>query len=111
MLSLTYRYGTHIIAEGIPQGAPLAVNATNDGTVTINETRDLQRRPAPPRIGASTAASRCSTRQRLYPMTPRKPSSTGCIPCSGKILGDDLGSYNDLEHHNNTNNDQLAVSP
>ena len=36
-LSLTYRYDTHTIAQGSPHNAPLAVGATSNGTVTINE--------------------------------------------------------------------------
>ena len=36
-LSLTYRYGTHIIAQGSPHNTPLAVGAATNGTVTINE--------------------------------------------------------------------------
>jgi hypothetical protein len=70
MLSLTYRYGTHTIAEGIPQGAPLAVNATNDGTVTINETG-----------GIFSAADDPAANQAV----------PGAYHVQAKILGDDLG--------------------
>ena len=114
MLSLTYRYGTHTIAEGIPQGAPLAVNATNDGTVTINETGGIFSAALRPTENWSINGSV----EMLYadnaftPMTPRQTKQyrvhTMFRPKSWATIS---GSYNDLEHHNNTNNDQLAVSP
>ncbi|HTX75598.1 MAG TPA: hypothetical protein VMD29_05270, partial [Terracidiphilus sp.] len=34
-LSLAWRHVNHVIAEGIPHDTPLALGATNDGTVTI----------------------------------------------------------------------------
>ncbi|HTX76850.1 MAG TPA: hypothetical protein VMD29_11640, partial [Terracidiphilus sp.] len=36
-LSLTYRHINHLIGEGIPHSDPLAVGATTNGTVTINQ--------------------------------------------------------------------------
>jgi len=126
-LSLTYRYQTHMIAEnayvaatatvpadpgGNPGNNPLAVNATNNGTVTINENG-----------GILTAAFRPTANwnlngsvEMLYndnaftPMTPRQTRQyrvhTMYKPKSWAVLS---GAYNDVEHHNNTNNDQAAV--
>jgi hypothetical protein len=114
MLSLTYRYGTHIIAEGLPQNAPLAVNATNDGTVTINETGGIFSAALRPTENWTINGSV----EMLYndnaftPMTPRQTKQyrvhTMFRPKPWATVS---GSFNDLEHHNNTNNDQLAVSP
>jgi hypothetical protein len=127
-LSLTYRYQTHMIAEnafvaatatvpvdpgGNPGNNPLAVNATNNGTVTIDENG-----------GILTAAFRPTANwningsvEMLYadnaftPMTPRQTRQyrvhTMYKPKPWAVVS---GSFNDVEHHNNTNNDQAAVT-
>jgi len=111
--SLTYRYGTHTIAEGIPQNAPLAVNATNNGTVTINETGGIFNAALRPTANWNINGSV----EMLYndnaftPMTPRQTKQyrihTMYRPKTWATIS---GSYNDIEHHNNTNNDQAAVA-
>ena len=126
--SLTYRYGTHVIAEnayaaasgttpvdlgGNPGNIPLAVNATNDGTVTINENGGILHAAYRPTANWNINGSI----EMLYndnaftPMTPRQTRQyrfhTMYRP---KTWATVTGTYNDLEHHNNTNNDQAAVT-
>ena len=111
--SLTYRYGTHTIAEGLPHNTPLAVNATSNGTVSINENGGIFNAALRPAANWTINGSI----EMLYndnaftPMTPRQTRQyrvhTMFRPKSWAVV---TGSYNDLEHHNNTNNDQAAVT-
>jgi hypothetical protein len=127
-LSLTYRYRTHMIAEnlysaasstapvdpgGNPGNIPLAAGATNNGTVTINESG-----------GIFNAALRLSsnwelngTVEALYddnsftPVGPRQTRHykvrTRYRPRPWATIS---GAYNDLERHNNTNNNQVTTA-
>jgi len=112
-LSLTYRHGTHTIAEGIPHNAPLAVGATSNGTVTINEDGGILNAALRPTANwnvngtvevlyADNAFTPVGPRQtkhyRVHTMYRPKPWATIS------------GAYNDLERHNNTNNNQSAVA-
>ncbi len=111
-LSLTYRHVTHTIAEGIPHNTPLAVGATSDGTVTINEDGGIFNAAVRPTANwningtvevlyADNAFTPVSPRQtkhyRVHTLYRPKPWATLS------------GAYNDLERHNNTNNNQSAV--
>jgi hypothetical protein len=112
-LSLTYRHGIHTIAEGIPHNAPLAVGATSNGTVTINEDGGIFNAALRPAANwnvngtvevlyADNAFTPVGPRQtkhyRVHTMYRPKPWATIS------------GAYNDLERHNNTSNNQSAVA-
>jgi hypothetical protein len=114
-LSLTYRYQTHMIAEnlnsagnpgGNPGNIPLAAGATNDGTVTINEsggifnaalrpTSNWQLNGTIEALYADNAFTPVGPRQtrhyRVHTLYRPKPWATLS------------GAFNDLERHNNTN--------
>ena len=124
-LSLTYRYQAHIIAEnlysagppldpgGNPGDVPLPVNATTDGTVKINENGGILNAALRPTANWNINGSV----EILYndnaftPMTPRQTKQyrvhTMYRPKSWATIS---GAFNDVEHHNNTNNDQAAVA-
>jgi hypothetical protein len=112
-LSLTYRHETHTIAQGFPHNVPLAVGATTNGTVTINEDGGIFSAALRPTANwnvngtvevlyADNAFTPVSPRQtkhyRVHTMYRPKPWATIS------------GAYNDLERHNNTNNNQSAVA-
>lgn len=112
-LSLTYRYRYHQIGEGIPNNAPLAVGATNNGTVTIHENGGVFNAALRPannwRVNGSV--------EMLYadnvftPVAPRQLKHyrlhTTYKPKPWATLS---GTLNDLERHDNTNNNQAAVA-
>jgi hypothetical protein len=112
-LSLTYRYRTHTIAEGIPYNAPLAVGADNNGTVTINETGGIFNAALRP----ANHWDLNGTVEALYddnaftPVGPRQTRHyrvhTTYKPKPWVTLS---GAYNDLERHNNTNANQATGS-
>jgi hypothetical protein len=124
-LSLTYRYQAHMIAEnlysagppvdpgGNPGDVPLPVNATTGGTVKINQTGGTLNAALRPTANWNINGSF----EMLYndnaftPLTPRQTKQyrvhTIFRPKSWAVLS---GAYNDVEHHNNTNNDQAGVA-
>jgi hypothetical protein len=112
-LSLTYRYGTHMIAQGSPDNAPLAVGATSNGTVTINENGGILNAAVRPTSNWSVNG----TVEALYadnaftPVGARQTRHyrvhTSYRPKPWATLS---GAWNDLERHNNTNNNAAAVS-
>jgi hypothetical protein len=106
-ISLTYRASSHVIAQGFPHNTALAVGATSNGTVTINENGgilNLAYRPATnwdlngtvEILSADNAFTPVGARQtkhyRVHTAFRPKPWATVS------------GAYNDLERHNNTNN-------
>jgi hypothetical protein len=114
-LSLTYRYGTHTIADGSvnPGNIPIPVGADSGGTVTINETAGVfgaaVRVTNNWNINGSVEAAyadnaftpvgpRQTRHYRMHTMFRPKPWATIS------------GAYNDLERHNNTNNAQQDVA-
>jgi hypothetical protein len=112
-LSLTYRHETHTIAQGVPHNSPLAVGATTNGTVTINEDGGIFNAALRPTANWSVDGSvevlyadnaftpvgpRQTKRYRVHTMYRPKPWATIS------------GAWNDLERHNNTNNNQSAVA-
>jgi len=112
-LSLTYRHGTHTIAQGSPHNTPLAVGATSNGTVTINEDGGILNAAVRPfanwdingtveALYADNAFTPVGPRQtrhyRLHTMYRPKPWATISA------------AFNDLERHNNTNNNASAVA-
>jgi hypothetical protein len=111
--SLSYRYRTHTIAEGIPHNTPLLTGATSNGTVAIDENGGVlgvALRPAADwsingsaeALYADNALTPLGARQtRHYRVHTRfRPRPWATIS----------GAYNDLERHNNTNNNQSAVA-
>jgi hypothetical protein len=112
-VSLTYRYRTHMIAEGPPDNTPLPVAATTGGTVTINENSGILNAAFRPtanwdingtvEVGyADNAFTPVGARQtkhyRVHTKYRPKPWATF------------TAAFNDLERHNNTNNNQSAVA-
>jgi hypothetical protein len=112
-LSLTYRRGTHTIAQGSPHNTPLAVGATSNGTVTIHEDGGIFNAAVRPTANwningsvevlyADNAFTPVGPRQtkhyRVHTIYRPKPWATIS------------GAWNDLERHNNTNNNQAAVT-
>ena len=112
-LSLTYRFGSHTIAQGIPHNTPLAVGQTSNGTVTINDNGGIFAAALRPASNwdlngsvevayADNAFTPVGARQtkhyRVHTLYKPKPWATVS------------GAYNDLERHNNTNNNQAAVA-
>jgi hypothetical protein len=112
-LSLTYRHSTHTIVQGFPHNTALAVGATTNGTVTINEDGGIFNAAVRPSANwtvngtvevlyADNAFTPVSPRQtkhyRFHTLYRPKPWATIS------------GAYNDLERHNNTNNNQSAVA-
>jgi hypothetical protein len=112
-LSLTYRHETHTIAQGSPHDTPLAVGATSNGTVTINEDGGIINAAVRPTANwnvngtvevlyADNAFTPVGPRQtkhyRVHTMYRPKPWATIS------------GAWNDLERHNNTDNNQSAVA-
>jgi hypothetical protein len=111
--SLTYRHETHTIAQGFPHNTPLAVGATTNGTVIINEdggifnaalrpTANLNVNGSVEALYADNAFTPVGARQtkRYRVHTMYRPKTWATIS----------GALNDLERHNNTNNNQSAVS-
>ena len=112
-LSLTYRHSAHTIAQGSPHNVPLAVGATSNGTVTINEDGGIFNAAVRPTANwnvngtvevlyADNAFTPVGARQtkhyRVHTMYRPRPWATLS------------GAWNDLERHNNTRNNQSAVA-
>jgi hypothetical protein len=112
-LSLTYRHSTHTIAQGAPHNVPLAVGATTNGTVTINEDGGIFNAAVRPTANWDVNG----TVEALYddnaftPVGPRQTRHyrvhTKYRPKPWATLS---GAYSDLERHNNTNNNQSAIA-
>ena len=111
--SFTYRYQNHAVAEGVPHSAPLPVGAVTGGTVTIDENAGILNIATRPTsnwdLNGSVELSYSDN--ALTPVSPRqlrhyrvhtiyKPKTWATIS----------GAFNDLERHNNTNNNQAAVT-
>ena len=112
-LSLTYRHSKHTIAQGSPHNVPLAVGATSNGTVTINEDGGIFNAAVRPTANWDVNG----TVEALYadnaftPVGPRQTRHyrvhTLYRPKPWATLS---GAWNDLERHNNTRNNQSAVA-
>jgi len=112
-LSFTYRYGTHTIAQGSPHNTALAVGATGNGTVTINENGGILNVAVRPTANWSING----TVELIYDdnaFTPVGPRQTMHYRVHTKYRPKPWATfsaaYNDLERHNNTNNNQSAVA-
>jgi hypothetical protein len=120
-LSLTYRYRTHMIAEGNqstggggnPGDIPIPVGADSGGTVKINENGGIFNAALRPTDNWDVNG----TVEMLYddnaftPLGPRQTKHyrvhTLYRPRPWATLS---GAFNDLERHNNTNNAQADVA-
>jgi hypothetical protein len=112
-LSLTYRYRYHVIAQGIPHSAPLAVGSTTNGTVTINQNGgifNVDLRPTA-KWNVNGSAAIFYGDNALTPVEPRQEQRyrvhTMLRPKPWLSIN---GAYNDAEIHNNTNNNQDAAA-
>jgi len=111
--SLTYRYGTHTIAEGIPHNTAIPANTTSNGTVTINENGGILNAAFRPteNWNINGSVEMLYNDNAFTPMTPRQTRQyrlhTMFRPKPWATIS---GTYNDLEHHNNTNNTQADVA-
>jgi len=114
-LSLTYRYRTHRINEGLDgtDNAPLTPGATNNGDVTISENGAIVNAAFHPIQNWSING----TVEALYDdnsFTPVGPRQTRHYRVHSlyrpKPWATISGAYNDLERHNNTNNNQVTTA-
>jgi hypothetical protein len=111
--ALTYRYRVHVIGQGIPDNAPLAVAADTNGTVTIHENGgifNVALRPTDRWTVSGTA-------EVLYDdnaYTPIGPRQTNIYRVHSiyrpRTWATVSGAYLDTEHHNNTYNNQAATA-
>ena len=111
--SLTYRYQSHGIAEGMFHSAPLAVGAVYSGTVAINQNGGIFNVALRPTSNWDLNASV----EMLYadnvftPVAPRQLQHYRMHTLyRAKSWATISGAYNDMELHNNTNNNQAAVA-
>jgi hypothetical protein len=110
-LSLTYRYENHVIAQGSPHNMPLAVGATTNGTVTINQNGGIFAAAVRPTANWDLNGSA----ELLYSdnvFTPLGARQTQHYRVHTKFRPKPWatvsGAYSDLERHNNTNNTGTA---
>ncbi|HEX3985062.1 MAG TPA: hypothetical protein VHX13_00525 [Acidobacteriaceae bacterium] len=106
-VSLTYRYRNHIIAEGIPHNTALAVGATSDGTVTINQNGGVFSAAIRPndQWNINGSAEVLYADNVFTPVAPRQQQHYRVHALyRPKSWGTLSAAYNDLEIHNNTNN-------
>lgn len=112
-VSLTYRYRYHLIAQGNPHNAPLAVGSTTDGTVTINQNGGILTVDVNPTLhwNVDGSAAIFYSDNAFTPVEPRQMQRyrihTMFHPKSWLAI---TAAYNDREIHNNTNNNQAAVA-
>ena len=109
-LSLTYRYGSHVISQGIPHNAPLVPPATT-GTVTIHENGAIlyaTMRPSE-HFDLNGSIGLMYADNAFTPLTPRQAQTYRVHALYRlKSWGTFSAAYNDVERHNNTNNTGVA---
>jgi len=125
-LSLTYRYRTHMIAQGFPDNAPIPVgvggpdcsgSATGvtctGGTVTINENGgifNVALRPAK-HLDVNGTVEALYDDNAFTPVGPRQTRHYRVHSLyKPKPWATFSAAFNDLERHNNTNNNQATVA-
>ncbi len=113
-LSLTWRHVNHVIAEGIPHSAPLAVGATTNGTVTINQNGGVFNAALRPddqwNIDGSVEVLYADN--VFTPVAPRQLQHYRLHALyRPKTWATLSGVFNDMELHNNTNNNQADIVP
>jgi hypothetical protein len=113
-LSLTYRHVSHLIGEGIPHNAPLAVGSTTDGTVTINQNGGVFNVALRPndQWNINGSAEVLYADNVLTPVAPRQLQHYRVHALyRPKTWATLSGAFNDMELHNNTNNNQADIAP
>ena len=112
-LTLTYRYHQQIIALGNPHNEPLAVGATEDGTVTIHQNGGIFRVDLRPtsQWNVNGSVGIYYSDNAYTPVSPRQLKRYRVhLMYHPKTWFRFTAAYNDREVHNNTNNNQEAVS-
>lgn len=113
-LSLTYRHVNHVIAEGEPHNAPLAVGATSGGTVTINQNGGIFTVALRPndQWNINGSAELLYADNVFTPVAPRQQQHYRIHALyRPKAWATLSGAFNDMELHNNTNNNQADIVP
>jgi hypothetical protein len=113
MLSLTYRYQNHVVAEGDPHNIPLPVGASIGGTVTINENAGVFTAAVRPtaNLDLNGSVEIAYADNALTPVSPRQLRHYRVHAMYKPVPWATIsGAFNDLERHNNTNNNQAAVA-
>ncbi len=111
--SLTYRYQTHTIAEGMFHTTPLAVGAVYSGTVTINQNGGVFSAALRPtnNWNINVSAEMLYADNVFTPVAPRQLQHYRMHTLyKARSWATISGAYNDMELHNNTNNNQAAVA-
>jgi len=115
-LAVTYRYRHHVIGEALNgiANAPLAQGAVyNNGTVTINEDGgifNVALRPAK-NWDVNSSFEMIYDDNAFTPVGPRQTKHYRVHSIyKPKPWATFSGAYNDVEKHNNTNNNQYAVT-
>ena len=112
-LSLTYRYSTHTIAQGIPHNTPLEVGQTANGTVSIDENGGILNAALHPANNwdLNGTVEIAYADNSFTPVAPRQLKRyrvhTIYKPHTWLTIN---GSFSDLERHNNTDNNAVAVA-
>lgn len=112
-LSLTYRYHRQMIAEGVPHSAPLALGATSNGTVLVQQNGGILNAAFDPtsRLMVNGSIAVFYSDNAFTPISPRREQRYRMhVLYQPKSWLTITGSYNDREVHNNTNNQQAAVA-
>lgn len=110
-VSLTYRHRNHLIGEGIPHNAALAVGATNNGTVTINEDGGIFNVALRPTSNwdVNGSAELIFADNVFTPIAPRQLQHYRVHTLyRAKSWATLSGAFNDLDRSNNTNNTGTA---
>ena len=113
-LSLTYRHINHLIGEGIPHSDPLAVGATTNGTVTINQNGGIFNASLRPtdQWNIDGSAEVLYADNAFTPVAPRQQQHYRLHALyRPKAWATLSGAFNDMELHNNTNNNQADITP
>ena len=113
-LSLTWRHVNHVIEEGIPHNTPLALGATNDGTVTINQNGGVFNAALRPndQWNIDGSAEVLYADNVFTPVAPRQQQHYRIHALyRPKTWATLSGAFNDMELHNNTNNNQADITP
>jgi hypothetical protein len=111
--SLTWRYGVHTIAQGSPHNVPLPVGADTGGTVAIHENGGIFNTALRPANNweINGSVELLYSDNAFTPVSPRQTQHYRVhLRYRPKPWATISGTYNDLERHNNTNNNQAAVA-
>ncbi len=113
--SLTYRYGQHKIGQGVPHAGPIPVVLPDPvaGTVIINENGGILNAVVHPmdNLDLNGSIEMMYNDNAFTPVTPRQMKQYRVhAKYTPKAWATFTGSFNDVERHNNTNNNQAVVA-